>query len=200
MTHRFTVLLVEDDPAQASEYARRLTETGYRVQAVSSAEEAIRLVQTTHFDMILSDNVLPGMTGMRALPELSRWSCAPVLIMTSHHCAEGEKDALLLGASAYLKKPLDVGDVFSRVWESCTAFQAVNETLREFYVGLVARPLAADDIASRHKKNPPAAIAHWREEHRIRYSCADGALSGSSREAFAQEYSGLVAGWRALAG
>jgi CheY-like chemotaxis protein len=202
MSHRFAVLLVEDDPAQASEYARRLEEKGCRVQAVSSAEEAVLLARTTHFDMILSDNILPGMTGLRALPELARWSCAPVLIMTSHPCAEGEKDALLLGAAAYLKKPLDVADAFSRAWGSCTAFQAVNETLREFYVGLAARPLAPGDIASRHRKNPPAAIVHWKEDHQVRYSCADGGLSGPDCEAFVREYAGMVArpGWRALAG
>lgn len=114
MRQRFSVLLVEDDPRQSSDYARRLEEAGCLVRAVASAEEAVSLVQTERFDLILSDNILPGMTGLRAIPELARWTRAPVLIMTSHHSVDGELDAALLGAAAYLKKPVDVAEVLRR--------------------------------------------------------------------------------------
>ena len=115
MLQRFSVLLVEDDPLQSADCVRLLEKEGCRVHAVASAEEAISLVQTTPVDLILSDNILPGMTGLRAIPELSRWTRAPVFIMTSHHSVDGELDAALLGAAAYLKKPVDVAEVLGRV-------------------------------------------------------------------------------------
>ncbi|MBI5240451.1 MAG: response regulator [Elusimicrobia bacterium] len=202
MHQRFAILIVEDDPVQSADYVRSLEIKGYRVHAAASAEEAILLAQRTHLDLILSDNILPGMTGLRAIPEFARWSSAPVFIMTSHYCAEGEKDALLLGAAAYLKKPLDAAEVLLRAWEKCTAFEAANETLKEFYVGLSVRPLTAEDIAARHRSRPPAVISHWREEHRVWYRCADGVLSGTGGADFVRNYTELLSrpGWKALAG
>lgn len=51
--------------------------------------------------------------------EHSKFSNAPIFIMTSHYSIEGEKDALLLGASGYLKKPLDFEQL-------CSAFEKAN--------------------------------------------------------------------------
>ncbi len=80
---------------------------GYDVVAASSAEEALTCVGVGRFDAILSDNILPGMTGLRAIGEFRKLTDAPVLLMTSDADENAEKDALLLGASAFLRKPLD---------------------------------------------------------------------------------------------
>lgn len=49
------------------------------------------------------------MTGLRSIPELARWTSAPVLVMSGAGDPGSGKDALLLGARAYLRKPLDFG-------------------------------------------------------------------------------------------
>jgi len=105
---RQRILIVEDDGVQLGEYSRGLQERGYRIAQAQSAEEAIDLVARGQFDAILSDNVLPGMTGLRAIPELRRRSQAPILLMTNYPSPDLERDALLLGAAAVLKKPLDL--------------------------------------------------------------------------------------------
>lgn len=102
-----SLLIVEDDPTQLSEYVSKLAAMGHRVTSATNAEEALSLAQRIEFDVILTDNVLPGMTGLRSIPEFAKYSQAPVLVMTSHYSAEVEKDALLLGAKCCLKKPLD---------------------------------------------------------------------------------------------
>lgn len=99
------VLLVEDDPAQLADAWGILEAMGCRVTAAESAEAALRQVERTRFDVILTDNILPGMTGFQALPRL-RASGAPVIVMSSQHGPDTEKDAHLLGAAAFIKKPL----------------------------------------------------------------------------------------------
>ena len=101
------ILLVEDDPAQLADIWGILETLGYRITAVESAEAALRQVERTRFDAILTDNVLPGMTGLQALPRL-RASGAPVIVMSSQYGPDTEKDALLIGAAAFIKKPLAI--------------------------------------------------------------------------------------------
>lgn len=101
------ILLVEDDPAQLADIWGILETLGYRITAVESAEAALRHVEQTGFDVILTDNILPGMTGLQALPRL-RASGAPVIVMSSQHGSDTEKDALLIGAAAFIRKPLAI--------------------------------------------------------------------------------------------
>jgi hypothetical protein len=86
--------------------------------------------------------------------------------------------------------------------EQVVVFEAVNETLKEFYVGISTVPLTADEIASRHQEAPPAAIAHWKKEHQVWYRCVDAGLSASDSEAFVRSYAERITrpDWKALAG
>ena len=104
------VLLVEDDPAQLADAWGILEALGCRITAVESAEAALRQAEQTRFDVILTDNILPGMTGFQALPRL-RASGAPVIVMSSQYGSDTVKDALLIGAAAFIKKPLVVKDL-----------------------------------------------------------------------------------------
>lgn len=98
---------MEDDPAQLADICGILETLGYRITAAQSAEAALRHVELTRFDVILTDNILPGMTGLQALPRL-RASGAPVIVMSSQYGPDTEKDALLIGAVAFIKKPLAI--------------------------------------------------------------------------------------------
>ncbi|HAH08379.1 MAG TPA: hypothetical protein DCM05_17945 [Elusimicrobia bacterium] len=102
------ILLIEDDAAQLDQYCQILRGRGYQVLGVQSAEEALKRVESERFDAILTDNILPGMTGLRAIPELKKKSKAPILLMTSRPSPDLEEDALLMGAAAFFAKPLDL--------------------------------------------------------------------------------------------
>ncbi len=104
------VLLVEDDPAQLADAWGILEVLGCRVTAAESAEAALREVERDRFDLILTDNILPGMTGLQALARLHA-SGAPVIVMSSQYGPDTEKDAQLLGAAAFIKKPLAVKEL-----------------------------------------------------------------------------------------
>jgi hypothetical protein len=88
------------------------------------------------------------------------------------------------------------------VQEQVVVFEAVNDTLREFYVGISTLPLTADEIANRHREDPPAAIAHWKKEHQVWYRCVDPGLSAPESQSFIRSYVERIAQpeWKALAG
>lgn len=53
---------------------------------------------------------MPGMTGLQSLPRL-RASGAPVIVMSSQHSPDLEKDARLLGATAFIKKLFSIKEL-----------------------------------------------------------------------------------------
>ncbi|MDE2141783.1 MAG: response regulator [Elusimicrobia bacterium] len=104
------LLLVEDEPVQLEEYRRALESEGFSIVPAGSAEAAIILTGQESFGAILTDNILPGMTGLQAIP-LLRMSGAPVIVMSSQCGHDAEADALLLGAAAFINKPLAIREV-----------------------------------------------------------------------------------------
>lgn len=112
----YAVLVVEDDQLNQDVLKRFLAARGFAVACAASAEDAIVLLGGREFDAILLDNVLPGMTGLQALGDILSRSAAPVLVMTGHADEELKKDALLLGARAFLYKPFDF-DLLARMLE-----------------------------------------------------------------------------------
>ena len=105
------ILIVDDDPGQLAHCAAKLDALGYDVEIARSAEEGIAASKRKEFDLILTDNLLPGMSGLGSIPELRNQSAAPIFLMSSQATAESEKDAILLGARAYFSKPLDFQEV-----------------------------------------------------------------------------------------
>ena len=101
------LLVVDDDDSIRTCFLRYFEAKGFSIRAAASAEEAIRLTQKERFGLIFLDSVLPGMSGMRAIGELRRHSQAKLILMTGHFDEEFKKDALLMGATEVLGKPLD---------------------------------------------------------------------------------------------
>jgi len=64
MVNSVSILLVEDDAEARQVTAEMLEVLGYRVESVVTAEEALALVPTRKFDVLLADINLPGMSGI----------------------------------------------------------------------------------------------------------------------------------------
>ena len=86
------VLLVDDDPLVRTTTASVLGDIGHEVTAVTSASEALAVLQSGRIpDLVITDDAMPGMTGT-ALGRLIRetWPELPVLIVTGY--AQGTAD------------------------------------------------------------------------------------------------------------
>ena len=102
------VLVVEDTAIVARYISRFLVGEGFTVRCAPSAEEGLSLVRAQPFDVILLDDGLPGMMGLAAIQEFKNISSAPVIFVTGRVNEDIIKDSLLLGASAFIAKPLDL--------------------------------------------------------------------------------------------
>jgi len=105
---RISVLVVDDEPALREVLSLRIQDWGYDVTTAVDAADAERALQHGHPDVILSDVVLPGISGV----ELLRWlkrndDRIPVIMMTAHGNIDAAVEAMKAGARDFLTKPLD---------------------------------------------------------------------------------------------
>lgn len=106
---------MDDEPAAVEILTRYLSAKGHRVTGAGSAEAALKTVQEETFDFVLLDVVLPGKTGLQILSELRGLTQAPVHVMSGQNDDESRKDALLLGASGFFAKPLDLAEILAAI-------------------------------------------------------------------------------------
>ena len=101
-------ILVVDDEEQVRELAVHvLTRAGYSVLSVASAAQALEVVAAEPIELVVSDVVMPGLSGIDLLTELrERKPALPVVLMTGGSSEpERTAKAIELGASAIVFKP-----------------------------------------------------------------------------------------------
>jgi len=103
------IVLVDDEYSLADIYQRSLSGLGYRVTMFTSPAEALRFVEQhiEDIDLLLTDMTMPGMTGIDlALRALALKADLPVILCTGFSEAIDQDQAIQLGISAFLLKPL----------------------------------------------------------------------------------------------
>lgn len=112
------VLLVDDSKAQRRVLRLSLDRWGYDVTEADSAEEALALCQTASFDIILSDWMMPGMTGLefcRAFRALETQRYGYFILLTSKSEKEEVAYGLDAGADDFLSKPIIMQELHARM-------------------------------------------------------------------------------------
>jgi CheY-like chemotaxis protein len=102
------ILVVEDDPAN-SDYARAVLEgEGFEVEAVESAELALKLIGRRTPDLILMDIQLPGMDGLELTRRLKADPATepiPIVAMTGQTMPIHQRAAMAAGCAGFIGKP-----------------------------------------------------------------------------------------------
>jgi CheY-like chemotaxis protein len=106
------LLVVEDNPINQIVIKRMLERLGHSVDIAEDGDAAIRLVQKTEYDMLLTDVNMPGMDGLRAARWIRGLSDAharlPIVALTASATATDRDACLRAGMNDYLTKPIDV--------------------------------------------------------------------------------------------
>jgi DNA-binding NtrC family response regulator len=125
---RKSILVVDDEKSQREILEMILSGEGYDVTTASSGEAALKFVADRHFDLVLTDLKMTGMSGLDLLKELSAQdSSVMVILLTAHGTVDSAVDALRLGAFDYLQKPYDrekLLDTISRALNKLTALDS----------------------------------------------------------------------------
>jgi len=110
------LLLAEDDEALASLLEEYLLEAGYDVVVHRRGDTALEALQQEHFDLVLSDIVMPGVDGLTLLRHVHDSSSDTLIIlMTGYSGIENALHAVEQGAYDFVSKPFQLPEIRVRV-------------------------------------------------------------------------------------
>jgi two-component system, NtrC family, response regulator AtoC len=103
-----TILCVDDDAAVLTTFTAILERAGHRVIAVSNAAAALNVLARGGVNAVISDYLMPDMTGLDLLEALRRdEDDVPVIMVTGHGSIEHAVEAMRAGATDYVAKPVE---------------------------------------------------------------------------------------------
>ena len=113
-----TVLLAEDDDLTAEFIKHRLERTGFKIDHFMHGDEAYKHIQSTNYDLIITDVKMPGMDGFELVQrtrEDSSNMTTPLIMLTSMGRENDIARGLQLGADDYMLKPFSPVELLARV-------------------------------------------------------------------------------------
>jgi two-component system response regulator PilR (NtrC family) len=103
---KIRVLVVDDELSMREFLSILLEREGYDVSVAASADEALKIMESKLFDLVLSDVNMPGLSGIELLARIKNKSPeTAVLMLTAFSAAEQAVEAMKLGAYDYVCKP-----------------------------------------------------------------------------------------------
>ncbi len=127
------ILVIDDDESLRKVIGYMLEEAGYEVDRAPSAEEGLRKLAERRPDLVLSDVKMPRRDGIELLGDIKRADATiPVVMLTAFASVETAVEAMKLGASDYLTKPIARDDLLVTVAKTLKLhrLEAENEDLR----------------------------------------------------------------------
>jgi DNA-binding NtrC family response regulator len=127
------ILLVDDDESLRRVMQIQLEEAGYTVEAVPEAESALTALGTESYPLVITDLIMPGMSGMELLHRIRQENPdAVVIMMTAFGTIQGAVEAMRSGAFDYITKPINYEELVILVQRALAHRSLVEEvrTLR----------------------------------------------------------------------
>lgn len=109
------ILVVDDDASILMLVSDVLTENGMEVEKAQSGEEAIRLIRSRQFDLILLDIMMKGLSGVEVCREIRDQVSCPILFLSARDSVSDIVGGLGLGADDYITKPFVVEELVARI-------------------------------------------------------------------------------------
>ncbi len=145
------VLLVDDDEELLSAHTRLLANQGYRVESAKNAETALIALRRKAFDVLVSDIVMPHVSGIELLERIrGDGNDIPVILITAEPRLDTAIGAIEQGVIRYLEKPLQAGELVRVVGHALRLHGIVANrlTLDRSTMGTLIQELNAAKIAA----------------------------------------------------
>jgi sensor histidine kinase YesM len=127
------ILAVDDDPVNLKVLSNILSSERYDITPTTSGEEAVALLETSQWDLLIADVMMSRMSGYelaRIVRERYSISELPILLLTARNQQEDVYSGFLSGANDYVTKPVDAMELKYRVKALISLKQSVGERLR----------------------------------------------------------------------
>jgi len=112
------ILFVDDDEMLSDIGQKLLTELGYSISVTNDSEAALKLFVTSadHFDLVITDQTMPKLTGIDVIQEIKKVrSDIPTILCTGYSSKIDQGNAIELGISAFMMKPLNLPELAQTV-------------------------------------------------------------------------------------
>ena len=133
MSHKISILLVEDEPNIFNFITATLSAHDYRVSQAHTGKDALSIITSQCPDLILLDLGLPDMDGMEIIRQVRTWASIPIIVISARIQEQGADD--------YLTKPIGTSELLARIR---TAMRHSNRLNTDSL--LYKRPFRAKDL------------------------------------------------------
>lgn len=125
-------LLLVDDSDEFRDVAVMFFERrGFRVQPASNVDEAVRSMQERRFDVVVTDMMMPGLSGVDLLQRIKEHSLeCETILLTGHGTVESAVQSMKLGAYDYLLKPVPLPDLEAAIMRAAQKSKLHQENSR----------------------------------------------------------------------
>lgn len=201
MSNDARILVVDDETTVTSIICRALSSRGYETIASTGSVDALSLLRSQPFQLVITDLSMPGMDGLELLKRVvDDYPDTPVIIVTAHATVDKVIEPFRLGAADYITKPISFNDLWDRVegvlarrqrriesrqYQETLEQQVQKQTaqIRAFFINALkslAFTLEAKDPYTRHHSENVAdlALSIARELSLSARECANLRLAG----------------------
>src|SRR5499427_8839652 len=131
MAGKASVLVAEDDDLTRELLVKVLRRDGYQVVETADGADAMSLLRSRSFDLVLSDIQMAQMSGMELLEQVQKMDREiPVVLITAYAEPGAAMDAIMRGAADYLAKPVDIIALRTTVARALERRQLAGENQR----------------------------------------------------------------------
>lgn len=125
-SRRAALLIVDDEPHVISSLTRALADDGYEITGAGGGEEALRLMESAHFQVVISDEKMPGMDGAEYLAKVKERHPETVRIMlTGHASVEATMRAVNNG---------EIYRFFTKPWNDLELRLSLKSAVEKYYL------------------------------------------------------------------
>ncbi len=147
MREAIRIVVIDDNPGSLELLSTGLSRPNVEVHTALNPAEGLQLVRKLHPQLVVTDLVMPQMSGLEVLREVVQFDpLIDVLLMTAHYTTETAVEAIRGGAADYLQKPVKISLLRDRVADLMASSErrrkisaAVEEEQDSIFEGMVAK-------------------------------------------------------------
>ena len=109
------ILVIDDEPQITRVLRASLSAQGYDVRTANDPEEALRVFKDWPPDLVITDLMMPGMSGVEVTRAIRSHGTTPVLVLSVREHERSKVEALDAGADDYVTKPFGIQELLARV-------------------------------------------------------------------------------------
>jgi DNA-binding NtrC family response regulator len=111
-----SLVIIDDNPGSLELLSNALAQDDLEIFVASDPKAGLDLVYDRHPQIVLTDLVMPGISGMEVLDRIVEFDpSTDVILMTAHYSTESAVEAIRKGASDYMNKPISIATLRERV-------------------------------------------------------------------------------------